>query len=203
MMGKGGSLCHCVSWRGVGKRNGANSDDTKKVWLSFHEKVATVLGSIPVSSDTVEYEWRKMRQGWINPRLSPPAVANIVERSQRRSLQRRKNNLGLKCSLRHWQRLPNLFLAPFPIAYVVNKRPRCVRRWQFVSEFSTAVRGGAESWKGSHKKGDGWIFLKTSSPLSLIKAFRMNLISAGFMSLDSACIVGGGGGSIKEQSIGA
>jgi hypothetical protein len=33
--------------------------------------------------------------------------------------------------------------------------------------------------------GDGLIFLKTPAPLSLIKTFRMNLISAGSISLDS------------------
>ncbi len=35
MMGKGGRLCHCVSWRGGGKLNGANSNDTKKVQSSL------------------------------------------------------------------------------------------------------------------------------------------------------------------------
>jgi len=28
-------------------------------------------------------------------------------------------------------------------------------RWQFVSELPTAVRGGAESLKGSYRRGDG------------------------------------------------
>ncbi len=49
----------------------------------------------------------------------------------------------------------------------------------------TAVRRGAKSLKGSHRMGNGQIFLKTSAPLSLTKAFRMSLISAGSISLDS------------------
>ncbi len=41
-------------------------------------------------------------------------------------------------------------------------------------------------FKGSHRIGNGRIFLKkTSAPLSSIKAFQMNLISAGSISLDS------------------
>jgi hypothetical protein len=42
----------------------------------------------------------------------------------------------------------------------------------------TAVQGGTESLKGCLKMGDGRILLKTSAPLSLIKTFLMNLISA-------------------------
>jgi len=63
-----------------------------------------------------------------------------------------------------------------------------VRRWQFVSdlpncriavsELPTAVQGGVKSLKGSLRMWERRIFLKTSPPLSLIKAFRMNLISA-------------------------
>ena len=40
----------------------------------------------------------------------------------------------------------------------------------------TAVRGSAESLKGSHRMGDGGIFLTTSAHLSLINAYRKNLI---------------------------
>ena len=38
------------------------------VWLeglTANAKVATFLGSIPASSDTVKSEWRQMKQGWI------------------------------------------------------------------------------------------------------------------------------------------
>jgi hypothetical protein len=42
----------------------------------------------------------------------------------------------------------------------------------------TAIPDGAEILKGSHKLGDWWIFLKISAPLSKIKAFQMNIISA-------------------------
>jgi hypothetical protein len=45
------------------------------------------------------------------------------------------------------------------------------------------------NFKGLSKDGDGRIFLKISSPLSLIKAFRMNLISVGSILLDSTCNV--------------
>ncbi len=40
-------------------------------------------------------------------------------------------------------------------------------------------RDGAVNLKGSHKMGDGWIFLKTSAPLSLVNTDRMSMISAG------------------------
>jgi hypothetical protein len=39
---------------------------------------------------------------------------------------------------------------------------------------------------------DGLIFLNTSAPLSVIKAFRINLISAGSISLDSTFKARGG-----------
>jgi hypothetical protein len=48
-----------------------------------------------------------------------------------------------------------------------------------------AVQVGAETLKDSHRMGDGRIFLKTSAPLSLIRAFQMRLILAGSISLDS------------------
>ncbi len=41
------------------------------------------------------------------------------------------------------------------------------------------------NFKGLSKDGDVRIFLKISTPLSLIKAFRMNLISVGSILLDS------------------
>jgi hypothetical protein len=49
----------------------------------------------------------------------------------------------------------------------------------------TAVRGSAESQKGLSQEGGGRIFLKTFLPLSLIKTFQMNLVSAGSILLDS------------------
>jgi hypothetical protein len=50
-----------------------------------------------------------------------------------------------------------------------------LRRWQFVSELPTAVRDGA---------GMG-VFLQISAPQSLMKTYRVNLISAESLSLDS------------------
>jgi hypothetical protein len=47
------------------------------------------------------------------------------------------------------------------------------------------VRDGAVTLKGSHKMGDGRIFLKTSAPLSLMTTYRMCLILARSISLDS------------------
>jgi hypothetical protein len=44
---------------------------------------------------------------------------------------------------------------------------------------------GAESLKGSHGMGDERIFFKTTAPLSLMTTYRMSLISAGSISLDS------------------
>ena len=50
----------------------------------------------------------------------------------------------------------------------------------------TAVRGGAESFKGSQRMGDGLIFVETSAPHSLLfnKDYRMNLLLAKSISLD-------------------
>jgi hypothetical protein len=53
------------------------------------------------------------------------------------------------------------------------------------SELPIAVRSGAESLKGSLRLLDRRIFLKSLAPLSLIKAFRINLISAESISQDN------------------
>jgi hypothetical protein len=54
--------------------------------LTANAEVATVLGSIPASSDTVESEGRQMKQCWIqyiekiNPKKSPFFLVKYVER---------------------------------------------------------------------------------------------------------------------------
>ncbi len=99
------------------------------------------------------------------------AVANIVEEFIAPLPTENNNILGFKCSWHKWQQLSNLFIAPLPTAVCSNERPRkelCA---------PLAIR--------SHRMGDRRIFLKTSAPLSFIKAFRMNIISAGSISLDS------------------
>ncbi len=58
-------------------------------------------------------------------------------------------------------------------------------RYQFVSKLPTGVRDVAVTLKGSHSEGDGQIFLKISAPHSSMTTYRMNLISAGSISLDS------------------
>jgi hypothetical protein len=58
--------------------------------------------------------------------------------------------------------------------------------WEFVSEFPTAVRGGAGPLTGSNRMGDGRIVLKTSAPHSLMTTYRIKLLSARSVSLDSA-----------------
>jgi hypothetical protein len=45
------------------------------------------------------------------------------------------------------------------------------------------------NFKGLSQDGDGWIFQKISAPLSLIKAFRINLITAGSILVNSTFIV--------------
>ncbi len=70
--------------------------------------------------------------------------------SQRSSLHCCQYRGGVHCdvakngelSQRLWQQLSNMFIAPLP----------------------TAVRGGAESLKGSHRMGDGRIFLSLPNP---------------------------------------
>jgi hypothetical protein len=47
------------------------------------------------------------------------------------------------------------------------------------------MRDGAVTLKGSHRMGDGPIFLKTSASHSLMKSFQMNLLSARSIALDS------------------
>jgi hypothetical protein len=56
--------------------------------------------------------------------------------------------------------------------------------WKFVSKLPTAAQDGAITLKGSHRMRTGGFFYKNSAPLSLAKAFRMNLILAGSISLD-------------------
>ncbi len=52
------------------------------------------------------------------------------------------------------------------------------------NEDPTAVQDGTESLKGSHRKGDGPMFLKTSMPLPLIRCFRMRPFLARSMALN-------------------
>jgi hypothetical protein len=47
------------------------------------------------------------------------------------------------------------------------------------------TRKRSNTLKGSQRMGGGRIFLKTFRPLSLIKTYRMSIISAGSISLDS------------------
>ncbi len=74
--------------------------------------------------------------------------------------------------------------------HVVNKRSLTelyvllVIRTQIAN---IAVRSVIESLMDSRRMGDGPISLKTSAPHSLMKTYRNNLISARFISLDSAC----------------
>ncbi len=61
------------------------------------------------------------------------------------------------CLRRDWkQQFPNLFVAHSQQLYVVNKRPLT----NFIPAFATAVWGGVKYLKGSHRMGDGQIFLK-------------------------------------------
>ncbi len=69
----------------------------------------------------------------------------------------------------------------FAKAGVMNFIPSLEIRFRLANS-CTRRRG---SFKGLSQDGGWRIFLKTSAPLSLIKAFRVNLISAGSMSLDS------------------
>ncbi len=60
-----------------------------------------------------------------------------------------------------------------------------MRHWESVSDLPTAAQDGAVTLNGSHSMGDGRIFLQISVPYSLMTTYRMNLISAGSVSLDS------------------
>ncbi len=70
--------------------------------LAVNAKVATVLGSIPASSDTVESEWRQMKQCWIkyikikNPQKSPfKKIIHILSLVFERSLSLLLRDLDL------------------------------------------------------------------------------------------------------------
>jgi hypothetical protein len=56
----------------------------------------------------------------------------------------------------------------------------CIKKWP------NTVRDGALDLKGSHSMGDGQTFLKTRRNVSFYKVYRMSLISAGSIFLDSA-----------------
>jgi hypothetical protein len=43
----------------------SSREGLERLTVTANDKVATVLGSIPASSDTVESEWRQMKQCWI------------------------------------------------------------------------------------------------------------------------------------------
>jgi hypothetical protein len=95
--------------------------------------------------------------------------------------------IGNNYNLRYWLQVPNLFIALLP-AVVRSKKglwQSFVHHWELGSFLPTAVRNGAESLKGSHRMGDGPIFLKASSPHSSMTTYRMNLLSAKSISLDS------------------
>jgi hypothetical protein len=94
-------------------------------------------------------------------------------------MQLYKENMG---------KLSSAFKKPTLVPLIPTARRISFPHWHFVSELPTAVRRGAKSLKGSHRMGNGQIFLKTSAPLSLTKAFRMNLISAGYILLDSTFV---------------
>ncbi len=65
-------------------------------------------------------------------------------------------------------------------------------QWIFMSALANriliakAVRGGAESLEGSHRMGDDRNELKISVPLTFIKTYKIDLLSARSISLDSA-----------------
>ncbi len=63
-------------------------------------------------------------------------------------------------------------------------------QWTFISAVPFGFLANQTRWhtktlKGSHRRGGGLIFLKTSAPHSLMMTYRMNIISAGSISLDS------------------
>jgi hypothetical protein len=91
------------------------------------------------------------------------------------------------------QLIPNFFNGHLPIhvgcktktKYAVRAVSALLCNWQLGAQLPITVQYGTVALKGSHKMGDGPIFLKTSAPLSLMTTYRMSLILAGSISLDS------------------
>jgi hypothetical protein len=78
---------------------------------------------------------------------------------------------------------------PFKTTDLVQ--PFTKAQWTFISviqvgfQMANQTMWHTKTLKGSHRRWDGLIFLKTSAPHSLMTTYRMNLISAGSISLDS------------------
>jgi hypothetical protein len=89
-----------------------------------------------------------------------------------------------KSLIHHWQSIPNFFTEHLTILYDVKPKaqselsapcsPLAIKRLIANCQLPTG-RDGAVTLKSSHRMGDGQIFLKIYAPLSLMKAFRMNL----------------------------
>ncbi len=92
-----------------------------------------------------------------------------------------------KNSTRRWESITNMFLAPLPflvrcktkgaagaVCTLGNKNPIA----KYCTRWRGTFKGLSQNWGPAH-------FSKTSAPLSSTKTYRMNLISAGSISLDS------------------
>jgi hypothetical protein len=89
---------------------------------------------------------------------------------------------------RTWQLIPNFFIAHLPILVrcktkgAVGAVCALPGNWKLNAQLPVTVRDGAVTLKGM---GTGGFFLKPSAPLSLMTTYRMSLISAGAILLDS------------------
>ncbi len=72
-----------------------------------------------------------------------------------------KNNiLGLKSSQHHWEKFPNLFIAPLPTVVCTKLKASDRAVCAFGYRLPLFVLGVAEFLKDSHRIGDGTVFLK-------------------------------------------
>ncbi len=90
-----------------------------------------------------------------------------------------------KSLLRNWPLIANFFIAHLSILVrcktkgAVGAVCTLLGIWPLCAQLPITVWDGPESLQGSHRMGDGLIFL------SLMKTYRMSLISARSISLDS------------------
>ncbi len=91
-------------------------------------------------------------------------------------------------SLRHWLQVPNLFMAPLPKDVCRENKAAGRVVCAFGNLFPNSqskTRRRSKLLKSCHRMWDGRIFLKTSARHSLMTTYRMNLILARSISVDS------------------
>ncbi len=118
--------------------------------------------------------------------------ALALARKSLRNFQRPGAFMSIKkSSLRHREPIPNFFIPPLPILVRCNRKAAAGAVCAFGNldtntQLLSSCRWIFKELYMYNRMGDGLIFLKTSVPHSLMTTYRTNLLSARFISLDSA-----------------